>query len=482
MRYRLTGAGIRVISTAATVAFTLMVLVVTCALLLLTAKLHRATELVRESVTGVRLAEEAQIGLNLHDRAELPFVRAATEADLLRTLTEAGRHVASREEQRRYDRAWARIQEYLLAVDRGADPPERAKRLELAYDALERLVNAKVAQANAAQRSADRLDKAGDVVGVTAATVMLVVLAILFLLFRRAVVLPILALDSAMERFGRGDAGARSEERGAAELRGIARRFNAIADALARQNDLRVAYLAGVAHDLRNPLAALQLSASAIGSGGPLPPEDRLRQAMAVVDRQVTRLNRMVGDLLETVRIEAGHLSLHVAEHDLSQIVRDVVQLFEGTSLKHDLCVELPERPVVVRCDPVRIEQTLSNLVSNAIKYSPRGGPVLVSVRLDVESAVVSVTDQGLGIPTEDLEAIWEPFRRSGASKELVAGVGLGLSSARRIVAAHGGTISVRSVLGIGSTFSFSLPFSPPSEQSEQSKLPEPGEPQPAPA
>jgi signal transduction histidine kinase len=114
---------------------------------------------------------------------------------------------------------------------------------------------------------------------------------------------------------------------------------------------------------------------------------------------------------------------------------------------------------LLVSCDALRIEQVLTNLVSNAIKYSPRGGRVEVTLEQPGTEAILNVVDQGVGIPSDDQAHIFEPFRRSGASRELVPGAGLGLFVARRIVEAHGGRIEVESRPGAGSTFRVHLPL-----------------------
>jgi signal transduction histidine kinase len=136
-----------------------------------------------------------------------------------------------------------------------------------------------------------------------------------------------------------------------------------------------------------------------------------------------------------------------------------VLELFEGTSPGHHIHAHLPDEPLMVRCDPARIEQTLTNLVSNAIKYSPRGGEVRIDARVEAGRAAVAVVDQGIGMSREDRAHLWEPFRRGGASTGAIPGTGLGLSIAKRIVEAHGGEIAVQSEPGVGSTFSLKLPL-----------------------
>jgi signal transduction histidine kinase len=288
---------------------------------------------------------------------------------------------------------------------------------------------------------------------------MLVVLAGFGIFTRTAVVRPIFELARAMERFRSGDLTVRATPTGAAELARMTQQFNAMAASLQQQHRARLTHLAGVAHDLRNPLAALQMAAALVGPDEPLPPEPGIRQALALVRRQLVRLNRMVDDLLDAARIDAGQLALEPVECDLRDAARDVAVLFQDVSAVHHLVLDLPAEPLVVLCDPLRIEQTLSNLVSNAIKYSPRGGTVWIRAHRTGADARISVTDEGVGIGESDLEQLWQPFRRTGVSGGTIPGAGLGLWAAKRIAEAHGGTIHVRSTPSKGSTFTLVLPF-----------------------
>jgi signal transduction histidine kinase len=159
--------------------------------------------------------------------------------------------------------------------------------------------------------------------------------------------------------------------------------FNAMSAALERQHHARLNHLAGLAHDLKNPLAALQMSSALVDPARPLPPESSIRGALALVRGQVGRLNRMVDDLLDAARIDAGHLHLRWRATDLRHLVDDVAVLFKDVSELHTIEVDVCDDPLTVRCDPLRIEQTLSNLVSNTIKYSPRGSRVAIRVFQD---------------------------------------------------------------------------------------------------
>ena len=448
--------GLRLISTTAIAVLTGMVLVVATSLILLTSKLHAASDALGDSVASVKLAEESEVDLLVHASTSEPIVRTHIENRLRRKLVDARRYATSESEHAALDAASAALDEYLAASRKGA----RADRpLASAHEALRRLVDVNVVQAETARRAVERWDAIGNTVGVTAGAVMVTVLVGLLWWIRRAVIRPVFELASAMERFGKGDHAVKASERGATELREMAGRFNTMAETLARQHQQRLTYLAGVAHDLRNPLGALRLWTDELDPAAPLPPEERLRRLLAVVRRQVTRLDHMVDDLLEAAQIEAGHLSLQPEVIDLRQVIRGVLELFEGTSPGHHIHAHLPDEPLMVRCDPARIEQTLTNLVSNAIKYSPRGGEVRIDARVEAGRAAVAVVDQGIGMSREDRAHLWEPFQRGGVSTGAIPGTGLGLSIAKRIVEAHGGEIAVQSEPGVGSTFSVKLPL-----------------------
>lgn len=263
-----------------------------------------------------------------------------------------------------------------------------------------------------------------------------------------------------MQRFGRGDGAARAPERGSRELRELCARFNDMASAIAAQRQAQIAFLGGVAHDLRNPLSALQLSVELLGPDQELPPEATLRQTVARIERQIVRMERMLGDFLDVAKIEAGQLDLRLAAHDACTLVKEVADLFEGTSReRHRIEVRAPDTALPIWCDPMRIEQVIANLISNAIKYSPPESVVELAVDARGREIELRVTDHGIGIAMEDHARVFEPFRRVGLSKETVPGVGLGLFVVRKIVEAHGGRIAIESAPGQGATFRVFLPM-----------------------
>jgi signal transduction histidine kinase len=340
----------------------------------------------------------------------------------------------------------------------GVDEEQRARAFASALESVRQFVRINVEQSRIERQKAARWDRRASALGIGLSVITLIGVMGVMTWLRATAFRPALELSAAVERFTRGDRAARAPERGAAELRLIARNFNELATRVTDQSRNQLAYLAGVAHDLRTPLSALKITSASISPDRPLPPEDQIRQTVSRVQRQVDRLERMVWDFLDAARIEAGTLELRPEVCDLRELTGAVVDLFRPTAPSHEIVHSVPDQPVTSGCDPLRIEQVVTNLVSNAIKYSPRGGRVEVRVESTAGQAVVSVSDQGVGISPVDVPQLFEPFRRTGTSQESIAGVGLGLFVARRIVESHGGAITVDSAPGRGSTFRLCLP------------------------
>jgi signal transduction histidine kinase len=273
---------------------------------------------------------------------------------------------------------------------------------------------------------------------------------------RRYVVDPIVELEETIERFRSGDRAARAEVQGPRESADLAEAFNEMADALARVHQAQRTFAAGVAHDLRNPIGGIQMALHTLSYDRP---EVERRRTISLLQRQFGRLTRMLDDLLDATRIEAGDLTLELEDLDLSKLTEEVVRFYQPTTAHHDIVFAAPAgSPVYVRADAHRMEQVIGNLLSNAIKYAPGGGRIDVAVEADELEARVSVRDQGIGMSTEDVRDIFAPFRRR--RPEVAEGAGLGLSVAQRLVNAHSGHIEVTSQPGRGSTFTIHLPRS----------------------
>jgi signal transduction histidine kinase len=223
-------------------------------------------------------------------------------------------------------------------------------------------------------------------------------------------------------------------------------------------NQLKNGMLSMVAHDLRNPLSAIQGYAG-LARRDNLDPEKR-DEFIGIIEQGAKQLLRMVGDLLDYSQIEHGGVELNPKPGDLARLVRGRCQLFAGN--ERAAVVQLlvggeGEAPLVF--DEDRIIQVVDNLIGNALKFSPSNTMVSVNVAHEGDGVLLTVEDQGPGLPAEDLERIFQPFTRSRARPQgSEKGVGLGLSIVRNIVQAHGGTIRVESEEGRGAKFLVWLP------------------------
>jgi signal transduction histidine kinase len=392
--------------------------------------------------------------------AELAPTRALVRGELFAALREAEAAAATPAERARLRQASEAVHRYVdeREATRSAASPELGTQLDHAMALVAGLRAEKRAELLRTNRAAYEATLVSDLVSFGGVVVLAVVAVIAMRYLGSMVMRPLVAIESCIERYRRGDREARAPVEGAHELGRVASAFNEMAQALESQRDRELTFLAGVAHDLRNPLSAIRLGVHTVRDGH-LSAAARER-TLSLLDRQVDRLSRIVTDLLDATRIEAGRLQLDVQHFDLREIVRDVVGLYTPTSTSHDIRVDAPREPVWVDADPVRIEQVLANLVSNAVKFSPKGGRIDVRLRHDPEEVRLEVGDRGIGIAPAALETIFLPFHRT--APDIAPGTGLGLSVVRHIVEAHAGRIEVLSELGRGSTFRVRLPAPSP--------------------
>jgi signal transduction histidine kinase len=228
----------------------------------------------------------------------------------------------------------------------------------------------------------------------------------------------------------------------------------------------REAVLAVVSHDLRNPVSSIFLNCQLLRKNLGDEPSPVALNCIARIESSSQQMNRLIQDLLDTTRIDSGSFSISRKSADLAATVReavatlDILASHQGISLFLEIDSALPPVPF----DRGRILQVLSNLIGNALKFTPAGGSITVAVRLVAGSIQVSVQDSGKGIPEAQLSHVFE--RHWQAPETAQKGAGLGLYISRGIISAHGGTITVESELGKGSRFSFTL-----SEQSRDNRF-----------
>jgi signal transduction histidine kinase len=244
--------------------------------------------------------------------------------------------------------------------------------------------------------------------------------------------------------------------------------------ALAETNARTDEFLSIASHELRSPLtslkAALQLGERRLRriTEQELSPEELANQVSVVqgllttAEHQVDRQNRLVGDLLDVSRIRANKLEFHLAPCDLADIVRDAVDEQRLSWPDRSVVLDLPDRAVPLEADAHRLGQVVTNLLTNALKYSPTDAPVRVGVRVEGSDALVSVQDKGPGLTSTQQAHVWERFHRVPGIRQQSgsgAGLGLGLHISRTIVEHHGGRVGIESVPKRGSTFWFRLPL-----------------------
>jgi len=222
-------------------------------------------------------------------------------------------------------------------------------------------------------------------------------------------------------------------------------------------DEIKATFISIVSHELRTPVALIKGYASTLRRDDAHWDKHTISDSLAVIEEEADRLSKMIDDLLDASRLQAGGLSLNQADVALSSLALRVTQRFAAQSPKHRLRVEFPENFPVILGDETRIEQVMSNLVSNALKYAPKG-EIKISGTVHPEQVVICVSDEGSGIEAKDLPHIFDRFYRSTNAVKQTKGAGLGLYLARAIVEAHGGRIWADGGAATGARICFSLP------------------------
>lgn len=250
------------------------------------------------------------------------------------------------------------------------------------------------------------------------------------------------------------------------ELIGIVAIFNDITD-IRNVERMKTAFVSTVSHELRTPLTSIKGFISTLLSDKDGFFDDSARMEFyQIIDQECDRLTRLISDLLNVSRIESGRaLEINWKRTDAGDIINKVVSAQKSYTDKHTFEVQLPDPFPRIMADQDKFDQILTNLLNNAVKYSPRGGTVTVQGHSEDGWIQISVTDQGIGIPADKLTKVFERFERiDNRDTREAGGTGIGLYLVKHLVEAHGGNIWVDSELGKGSTFSFKIPVEPPPE------------------
>ena len=229
----------------------------------------------------------------------------------------------------------------------------------------------------------------------------------------------------------------------------------------ARESDrLRSVLLDSVTHEFRTPLTAIKASAETLLSDAQLEKSERT-ELLTVINEETDRLDRLVGEAAEVAQLDSHQLEFHFEPHSMREAIDAALQQTRGALQNHPIEVKVAETLPSIKMDLARITEVLVHLLENASKYSPDGTPIHVIAELRLGGELVtSVADRGPGIEDMEQDMIFEKFYRGRNLRTTVQGTGMGLAIAKAIVELHGGTIGVRSQVGQGSVFYFSLPSS----------------------
>lgn len=243
---------------------------------------------------------------------------------------------------------------------------------------------------------------------------------------------------------------------GIAAQAGVAIENAKLYEEIKRLNSRKDEFIGVAGHELRTPITTIKGYLQLLQDQAP---EGLASNFAEKALRQVNKLNRLVGDLLNVSKIREGQLEYNLIPCFLLPLIKDNLDTMRQMHATHPFEADLPHEDVVITADGSKIEQVLTNFLTNAVKYSPEGSPILVSVRKTEGKVTVSVRDQGIGIAPGHLEKIFTRYYRVPDVENTVSGFGIGLYIAKRIIERHGGSIGVHSEQGRGSEFYFSLPL-----------------------
>jgi signal transduction histidine kinase len=248
------------------------------------------------------------------------------------------------------------------------------------------------------------------------------------------------------------------------ELEASGQELQAAQERLSELNESKSHFLAMAAHELRTPMTAAKTAVSVLQAGMLGPLTDQQSEVLGIIHQNVDRLVRLVNDLLDLARIEAGKVELRYGEFQPGEALRECAELLraEGAARGIDIALDLDSGMGTWVADRDRFQQVVLNLAGNALKFTPAGGHVTLAAAAYPECLQVEVRDSGQGIPADDLPLLFRPFERlDNEVTRKAAGTGLGLSISRELVELHGGCIWPESWLGHGTTIRFTLPPAP---------------------
>ena len=271
---------------------------------------------------------------------------------------------------------------------------------------------------------------------------------------------PIKAMTSAIRRMGKGDLSARVKVHASGELKELADSYNAMAEKIENFDQSRSQFVQNASHELKTPLATMKLLLENLIYQPDMPAELRA-EFMQDMNHEIDRLSGIITDLLTLTKMDSEETAIKHEKFDFTELCIGAVHALQPAAEKNRLTLTMDvAKDVTLQGDESKLGQVIYNLIDNAIKYTPEGGSVFVTMKTDGRNAVFAVRDTGVGIPEEDAKHIFDRFYRvDKARSRETGGTGLGLSIVRQMVQLHRGEIKVDSVFGKGSTFTVTLPL-----------------------
>lgn len=285
----------------------------------------------------------------------------------------------------------------------------------------------------------------------------ILVTAVVSVLVARRITTPLIDMKRTAQQMAKGNLDVRTNVKGEDELSELGRSLNHLAQQLVRQEQLRKTMTADVAHELRTPLTTIKSHIAAMMDGIWEPTPERLASCY----EEVERLTHLVGDLSNLTELESPHLKLHLVSEDITEIVKQHAEamrpLFDEKGLN---LIVAAQNPINVMIDKQRMGQVITNLLSNALKFTPAGGKVKIEFKSVQGAVLVSVKDTGIGIKETEHELVFERFYRGEKSRNRkTGGAGIGLTVVKAIIEAHGGSVSIIGQDGVGTEVQVFVPL-----------------------
>lgn len=444
-------------------------------LIVITNSLKSNASKIYESKEIIEIMYQIEVDLLTHNRESFIWDITKNEThlkererkadEIVKRLVSSRKHITGKEELMLIDQLGKNITDYFAVLKKSESQNLGTiglyKKLTPYLDAskltVEKLININNQQASSLRTRTNEENNLANTLGVIIAFLLVLSIIVILLLMRKMLFNPIIKLGKIISEFSLSENKEIPIIDGPTEIVRINKIFKEMAERLNNERRSHFRFLASIAHDLRNPLSAISLSSQLMQINA-----NTNKVSIKTIDiiyKQCKLLERMVGDLLDTTGIQAGNLTLKRERIDLRILMTETIELYKTTTNLHTFQVSMPEFPVLGEIDPLRISQVLNNLVSNAIKYSPNGGQIYVRVGQLNSYSFIEIQDEGIGVMLEEQTQIFEPFRRTKSTMETIPGVGLGLSTTRKIIEAHGGEVKVTSIESKGSTFSITLPY-----------------------